>query len=260
MQHLKDKIVLITGASSGIGRACATLFAQQGAKLILCARRQERIEELASDLHSQYGTTSLPLVLDVQDKSQVAALFSTLDTAWQAIDVLINNAGLALTSDPVQDGSLDNWDTMIDTNIKGLLYVTRQVLPEMIKRNKGHVVNIGSIAGRECYTNGNVYSATKYAVSALSKSMRLDLLHTAIRVTEIAPGAVETEFSVIRWQDEEKAKAFYQDFDPLLAQDIADAAFYCITRPPHVDIAEMLILPTAQAAAACIDRTGKKYL
>ncbi len=258
MTDLKNKIILITGASSGIGQACARLFAKQGAKLILCARRQERIENLAKELKELNNTQSLPLILDVQDKLEVTNLFDALPHAWQAIDILINNAGLALSSDPIQEGSLENWDKMIDTNIKGLLYVTRAVLPGMLKREYGHIINIGSIAGQECYPNGNVYCATKFAVKALSKSMRLDLIGSQIRVTEIAPGAVETEFSEVRWNDKEKAKAFYEDFNPLFAEDIADAAYYCLTRPAHVDIAEMIIMPTAQAAASQIDRAGKR--
>jgi NADP-dependent 3-hydroxy acid dehydrogenase YdfG len=255
---LINKIILITGASSGIGQACARLFAKQGAKLILCARRQDRIENLAKELEELYKTKCLPLLLDVQDKAQVENRLGALPDDWQAIDILINNAGLALSSDPIQEGSLENWDKMIDTNIKGLLYVTRVVLPGMLKRAYGHIINIGSIAGQECYTNGNVYCATKFAVKALSKSMRLDLIGSAIRVTEIAPGAVETEFSEVRWDDKEKAKAFYEDFNPLFAEDIADAAYYCLTRPAHVDIAEMTIMPTAQAAASQIYRAGKR--
>lgn len=249
MTDLKNKIILITGASSGIGEACARLFAKAGAKLILCARRQDRIEKLAEELG-----TCLPFLLDVQDKNQVENLVSSLPMKWQAIDILINNAGLALSSDPIQEGSLANWDRMIDTNVKGLLYVSRAVLPGMLARNSGHIVNIGSIAGQQCYSGGNVYCATKHAVRALTKSMRLDLVGSPIRITELAPGAVETEFSQVRWDDKEKAKAFYKDFTPLFAKDIADAAYYCLTRPPHVDIAEMTIMPTAQAAASVIHR------
>lgn len=258
MSDLNNKIIVITGASSGIGQACSRLFARYGAKLILCARRQERIEHLAKELQELYGTQCLPLQLDVRDKTQVHNTLEKLPDNWQDVDILINNAGLALSSDPLQQGSLENWDTMIDTNLKGLLYVTRALLPAMLKREKGYIVNIGSIAGQEVYTNGNVYCATKYAVRALTKSLRLDLLGTPIRVTEIAPGAVETEFSEVRWDDKEKAKAFYEDFNPLFAEDIADAAYYCITRPQHVDIAEMTIMPTAQAAAAQIYRSGKR--
>lgn len=258
MLNLTGKIILITGASSGIGQACARLFAEHGAKLILCARRQERLDNLAKELKAKHNTESLPILMDVQDKSGVEKTFNTLPADWQSIDILINNAGLALSSDPIQQGSFDNWDTMIDTNLKGLLYVSRCVLPGMLARSHGHIINIGSIAGHECYPNGNVYCATKHAVRALSKSMRLDLLGSPIRVTEISPGAVETEFSTVRWGDKDKAKAFYQEFNPLFAEDIADAAYYCATRPLHVDIAEMTIMPTSQAGAASIYRGDKR--
>ncbi|MBA2656071.1 MAG: SDR family oxidoreductase [Tatlockia sp.] len=257
MTELNNKTILITGASSGIGLACARLLAKKGARLILCARRQERLEHLAKELAKAHGTDCLPLLLDVKNKSQVRDSLKKLPSQWQGIDVLINNAGLALSSDPIQQGSLENWDKMIDTNIKGLLYVTRAILPGMLEREMGHIVNIGSIAGQECYTNGNVYCATKFAVRALTKSLRIDLNGSPIRVTEIAPGAVETEFSEVRWNDKEKAKAFYQDFNPLLAEDIADAICYCLTRPAHVDIAEMTIMPTAQATASQISRSGR---
>ena len=169
---------------------------------------------------------------------------------------MVNNAGLALSTDKIQDGVIGNWDTMIDTNIKGLLYVTRQVLPSMVARDKGHIFNIGSVAGHDCYISGNVYSATKHAVRALTKSMRLDLLGTAIRVTEIDPGAVETEFSQVRWKDKEKAKKFYQDFEPLVADDIADAVLYCATRPLHVNISELVVYPQAQGSVSNIHRKG----
>lgn len=260
MFNLKNKIVLITGASSGIGQACARLFAQNGSKLILCARRQERLENLIKELQTAHNSQCFPLPLDIRDKSAVEAALSALPTEWQSIDVLINNAGLALSSDPIQQGSFENWDTMIDTNIKGLLYVTRCVLPGMLSRKKGHIINLGSIAGYECYQNGNVYCATKHAVRALSQSMRLDLFGTSIRVTEIAPGAVETEFSEVRWKDKDKAKAFYEDFNPLFAEDIADAVYYCATRPPHVDIATMTIMPTVQSSASLICKSGKRTL
>lgn len=257
MTSLTNKIVLITGASSGIGLACAQLFAAQGARLLLGARRVERLEALACELNQQYQTQTFVLPLDVRDKEQVKTQLNTLPEAWQAIDVLINNAGLALDTLPVQDGNVDHWDTMIDTNIKGLLYVSRAVIPGMLIRGQGHVINIGSIAGHSTYRNGNVYCATKHAVHAISKSMRLDLIGSPLRVTEIAPGAVETEFSEVRWNDKEKAKAFYQDFHPLIAQDIADAILYCATRPQRVDIEEMIIMPTDQAAGNQIHRDEK---
>jgi len=253
MTSLKNKTVLITGASSGIGEACARRLALDGARLILTARRLDCLEKLAAELQ----TPCLLRQLNVSDKDAVAAVLDGLPDDWNAIDILINNAGLALTTDPLQSGDEANWDTMIDTNIKGLLYVSRKVLPGMLERNAGHVVNLGSIAGQDCYPNGNVYAATKHAVRAISKSMRMDLAGSNIRVTEIAPGAVETEFSKVRWNDEARADAFYQDFDPLLANDIADAIHYCVTRPAHVDIADMTIMPTAQAACTMISRTGR---
>ncbi|MBI2784997.1 MAG: SDR family oxidoreductase [Legionella longbeachae] len=249
MNELTNKIVLITGASSGIGQACARLCAKQGAKLILCARRIDRLEKLAKELSQDEGNEPYILSLDVRDHEQVKKQLGSLPKEWQSIQILINNAGLALDTLPLQQGIVEHWDTMIDTNIKGLLYVSRALIPGMLERKVGHVVNIGSIAGHECYPNGNVYSATKSAVHAISKSMRLDMLGSPIRVTEIAPGAVETEFSEVRWNDKQKAKEFYQDFQPLLADDIADAIVYCITRPPHVDIEEMIIMPTIQASA-----------
>lgn len=258
MTRLENKIILITGASSGIGQACAQRLAADGARLILAARRIDRLDELANELHQQHGTLCLTRKLDVMDKNAVTVMIDSLPLDWKSIDILINNAGLALSRDPLQAGLEENWDTMIDTNIKGLLYVSRQVLPGMLERNSGHIVNLGSIAGQDCYPDGNVYAATKHAVRAITKSMRMDLFGTNIRVTEIAPGAVETEFSKVRWNDEERANAFYQDFDPLLATDIADAIHYCVTRPAHVDIAEMTIMPTAQASCSMISRTGKK--
>ncbi|RUR12458.1 SDR family NAD(P)-dependent oxidoreductase [Legionella sp. km772] len=256
MNSLSNKIILITGASSGIGQACARLFAAQGAKLILSARRIERLEALQQELKNQHRTDCYLLPLDVRNKAQVESQFHALPPVWQPIDVLINNAGLALDTLPLAQGIEDNWDTMIDTNIKGLLYVSKAVLPQMISRNSGHVVNIGSIAGHECYPNGNVYAATKHAVHALSKSMRLDMLGSNVRVTEIAPGAVETEFSIVRWQDEHRAKEFYKDFQPLVAEDVADSILYCISRPAHVNIEQLIIMPTVQASANHLYRTG----
>ena len=249
MNLLNDKIVFITGASSGIGQACARLCAAQGAQLILSARRVERLEALAKELSQQHHKEHYILPMDVCVHEQVSKQLAALPAKWQAIDVLINNAGLALDTLPLQQGVEAHWDTMIDTNIKGLLYVSRAVIPGMLERGRGHVVNIGSIAGHECYPNGNVYSATKHAVHAISKSMRLDMLGRPVRVTEIAPGAVETEFSEVRWKDKQRAKEFYQDFQPLSADDVADAIVYCITRPQHMDVEQMIIMPTVQASA-----------
>lgn len=257
MNLLTNKIVLITGASSGIGQACAHLFAAQGARLILSSRRIPRLVELERELASLYKTRHYLLPLDVSKKKNVKQQLGSLPEKWSSVDILINNAGLALDTLPLQQGVEDHWDTMIDTNIKGLLYVSREIIPGMLTRECGHIVNIGSIAGHECYPNGNVYSATKHAVHALSKSMRLDMLGTPIRVTEIAPGAVHTEFSEVRWNDKERAEAFYNDFQPLLAEDIADAVFYCVTRPLRVDIEEMIIMPTVQASANHLARKTK---
>lgn len=251
---MTNKIVFITGASSGIGQACARLLAAQGARLILSARRSERLEELAQELTQKHYNSHYILPLDVRYYEQVKQQLASLPEEWRSIDVLINNAGLALDTLPLAEGVEEHWDTMIDTNIKGLLYVSRQVLPGMLAREKGHVVNIGSIAGHECYPNGNVYSATKHAVHALSKSMRLDMLGKAVRVTEVAPGAVETEFSEVRWKDKQRAQDFYKDFQPLSAEDIADAILYCISCPEHVTIEEMIIMPTVQASANHLSR------
>jgi hypothetical protein len=256
MQSLKNKIVFITGASSGIGKACAEQCAALGANLIISARRIDRIEQLAQDLTKQYGIQVLPLELDVRNRQQVEATIQQLPAQWQAVDILINNAGLALSTDLLHDGNPDNWDTMIDTNVKGLLYITRAILPGMVARDSGHIVNIGSIAGHEYYPAGNVYSATKHAVKAISKSLRLDVLGKKIRVTEIAPGAVETEFSEVRWSDKNRAKQFYQGFQSLVADDIADSIVFAITRKPHVNIDELHIMPTAQASANHLYREG----
>ncbi|MFA6408904.1 MAG: SDR family oxidoreductase [Gammaproteobacteria bacterium] len=254
---LKNKIVLVTGASSGIGEACAKIFAQNGAKLILCARREERIKKLAAEFKKQYNTMCHLLVLDVSKRDAVAQKISTLPNDWQNIDILVNNAGLAAGLDKIQDGNIDDWESMIDTNLKGLLYVTRAVMPNMIKHNAGHIINIGSIAGQEIYPKGNVYLATKHAVRALTKAFKVDLLGTNIRVSTVDPGMVETEFSIVRWKgDVERAKNFYADLQPLVAEDIADAVYYCASRPPHVNILELVVMPTAQSSATQVHRKG----
>jgi len=255
--NIKGKIVFITGASSGIGCAAAHHFAEQGAKLVLAARRIDRINKLSEDITHKYNVDVLPIQLDVQDKTQVKSTIENLPKDWSDIQILVNNAGLGLDSCNIQEGNLENWDVMIDTNIRGLLYVTRTILPTMVARNAGHIINIGSVAGHECYPTGNIYCATKHAVKAISKSMRLDLLGTAIRVTEIDPGAVQTEFSEVRWKDKKRADDFYNSFQPLVADDIADAIVYCATRPLHVDIAEMVIYPTVQASPNHIYKKGQ---
>ena len=255
MFSLKNKVVFITGASSGIGRSCARAFAQQGARLILAARRLARLNELAVELNQKPGKDILVLALDVRDQPAVEGAINGLPAEWTAIDVLVNNAGLSRGLDKLHQGKLDDWEEMIDANIKGLLYVSRAVIPGMVKRSQGHVINIGSIAGHEVYPGGNVYCATKFAVRALSKGMRLDLNGTSIRVSEVAPGMVETEFSLVRFHgDKERAGKVYQGLTPLSPDDIADAIVYCATRPLHVNISEILVMPTAQASTTLVHR------
>lgn len=249
------KTALITGATSGIGKSCAHLFAQQGYQLVLVARREEKLNEVAKHLADKYAIEVKTLIADVRDNSVLKEVFESLPEDWKKIDVLINNAGLSQGLDPIQNGDTNDWDTMIDTNVKGLLYVTKIVSNWMIAAKKGHIINIGSIAGKEVYPNGNVYCATKYAVDALNKGMRLDLLPHGIKVTAINPGMVETEFSVVRFKgDEDKAKKVYEGLSPLLAQDIADAIWFAVSRPGHVNINDMLIMPTAQASATVVNR------
>lgn len=251
---IQGKTAFITGASSGIGKACAEQLAALGVNLVIAARRMDRLEIVVNELSSKHGIKCTPFQLDVQSNEQVEAVFKKLEMDKVEIDILVNNAGLALSLDKMQEAKTSNWDVMIDTNIKGLLYMTRAVLPQMIKKNQGHIVNIGSIAGHDCYPAGNVYCATKHAVRAISKSLRIDLLGTAIRVSEIDPGAVKTEFTEVRYNDKEKAKKMYEGFMPLLPEDIADAVSYCVTRPLHVNIDEMVILPQAQASIRDIYR------
>jgi 3-hydroxy acid dehydrogenase/malonic semialdehyde reductase len=255
---IKNKTAFITGASSGIGKACAEQFAMQGVHLIITARREERLNHLAQELAAKYNIRCTPAQLDVQDNEQVESLFKKLKADKVQIDILINNAGLALASDKLQDGKIENWDTMIDTNVKGLLYVTKAALPFMLEKNHGHIINIGSVAGHGCYPTGNVYCATKHAVRAISKSLRIDLIGTAIRVSEVDPGAVETEFSVVRWKDNERANEFYKGFSPLTADDIADAVIYCATRPLHVNVSELVVFPQAQGSLTEIFRDSGK--
>lgn len=251
---IRGQTALITGASSGIGKACAEQFAALGINLILTARRLDRLESLAKELSSKHPIKVTPIELDVQNNQQVISIFETIDR----LDILVNNAGLALGTEKLQEGLISNWETMIDTNLKGLLYVTRAALPLMIQQNKGHIINIGSIAGHGTYVAGNVYCATKHAVKAITESLRLDFQGTKIRVSEIDPGAVVTEFSEVRWNDTERAKKFYEGFEPLVAADIADAIVYCVTRPAHVNIQEILIYPQAQAGLMEIYREGQE--
>jgi 3-hydroxy acid dehydrogenase/malonic semialdehyde reductase len=254
MTELKNKIVFVTGASSGIGEACARAFAAEGCRLILCARRKERLEKLAGRL----GTPAYLAELDVRREPAVRKMVQELPAEWQKIDILVNNAGLARGFSALHEGDLQDWEEMIDTNIKGLLYITREVVKGMIGRNSGHIVNIGSIAGHEAYPGGNVYCATKYAVDAITKGLRMDLLGTEIRVSTVDPGLVETEFSMVRFHgDTSRAANVYKGMKPLSGADIADAVLYCATRPPHVQIAEMIIFPTAQRSATMVSRQSE---
>ena len=256
--EIKNKIGFITGASSGIGEATAIELAKLGVNLILTARRFEKIENLANMLINKYGIKALPLQLDIKDKDAVLKTIDNLNNEWKNIDILINNAGMALDSATIQDGSLNSWDAMIDTNVRGLLYVSHAILPSMVSRNSGHIVNIGSIAGRDYYMTGNIYSATKHAVKAISKSMHIDLLGKAVRVSEVAPGAVHTEFSEVRWNDKDRSDKLYKTFDALQSEDIADAVAYCVTRPLHVDISEIVVLPTVQASCNHVHKIGSE--
>lgn len=242
------KTALITGATSGIGEACATLFAREGYQLIIVGRRAERLQQLTDQLKQAYNVQILSIEADVRDKVALQEKFESIPAEWKKVDVLVNNAGLSQGLDPIQNGSTDDWDTMIDTNVKGLLYVSKIVSNWMIQNKKGHIINIGSIAGKEVYPNGNVYCASKHAVDALNKGIRIDLLPHGIKVTAINPGMVETEFSLVRFKgDADRAKAVYQGLEPLVAADIADAIWFVVSRPAHVNINDMIIMPTAQA-------------
>ena len=242
-----SKIILVTGASSGFGKAIATKFAAGGWNVIITGRRKEKLEALAKALEANYGIKTLCLNFDVQDKKAVFDNLQNLPTEWQAINILVNNAGLALGRDSFENANLEDWETMIDTNVKGLLYASKAVLPMLIKE-KGHIINIGSTAGKEVYKDGNVYCASKHAVDAISKAQRIDLLPYQIKVTAIHPGAADTEFSVVRFKgDAEKAKAVYTGYTPLMAEDIADTVWYVANTSAHVCINELVITCTAQA-------------
>jgi len=250
-----SKIALITGATSGIGAACAHLFAAQGYNLILLGRREQLLIDSAKHLEDKYAVEVKKIVADVRDYENLSYHLEILPSQWKKVDVLINNAGLSQGLDPIDKGSIDDWDTMIDTNVKGLLYTTRIVSNWMTAQKSGHIVNIGSIAGKEVYPSGNVYCATKHAVDALNKSMRIDLLPHGIKVTAINPGMVETEFSKVRFKgDEGRAKKVYDGLEPLVANDIAEAIWFVVSRPAHVNINDMLIMPTAQATGTIINR------
>jgi NADP-dependent 3-hydroxy acid dehydrogenase YdfG len=248
-----SRIALITGATSGIGKATAEIFANAGIDLILCGRRKDRLDEVAEILASKVKVTTL--IFDVRDKGAVLAMIGSLPDEWKNIDILVNNAGNAHGLGSLDEGDTDDWDAMIDGNVKGLLYVSKAVIPLLLERGKGHIVNISSIAGKQTYANGAVYCASKAAVEVLSEGMRLELTQHGIKVTNVAPGAVETEFSLVRFKgDESRAEKVYQGFDPLQASDIADAIFYAVNAPDRVTIADITILAGAQSAATTIHR------
>lgn len=250
-----NKTILISGVTSGIGKACAYQFGSNNNRLIICGRRENRLNEIKEDLTQKFDIEVLTLSFDIRNQQDVQHAIDTLPEAWKTIDILINNAGLAVGLSKIQDGEIDDWERMIDTNIKGLLYLTRAVSPGMCERKQGHIINIGSIAGKETYPFGNVYCATKHAVDSLTKAMRIDMVEQGIKVTQIAPGAVETEFSNVRFKgDDAKADSVYQGFEPLHPEDIADAAYYCANLPAHVNINDLLIMPTAQANSGIIIR------
>lgn len=249
-----NKVILITGATSGIGLACARKFAENGDKLILTGRNEQRLEEIRQELTAK-GSEVLTLVFDVRDRETAKQYINGLPAEWQQIDVLVNNAGLALGLEPEYEGSIDDWETMIDTNIMGLLTMTRLVVPGMVERNRGHIINVGSVAGDAAYAGGNVYCATKAAVKALSDGLRIDVANTAVRVTNLKPGLVETNFSNIRFHgDRDRAANVYKGIKPLTGDDIADVAVYAANAPEHVQIAEVLILATHQASGSVIVR------
>ncbi|MEW6758032.1 MAG: SDR family oxidoreductase [Acidobacteriota bacterium] len=252
---MKDRIVVVTGASAGIGAACARAFAREGARVILTARREDRVRDLADELTREHGTPALPLRLDVRDRALVEAVLGGLSPEWSGAEVLVNNAGLGRGLDKLHEGSPEEWDEMVDTNLKGLLYVTRALLPGMVARGRGHVINLGSVAGREVYPGGNVYCATKFAVKALSRAMKVDLLGTPVRVSTVDPGMVETEFSQVRFRgDHERAAKVYQGLTPLTPEDIAEIVVWVASRPAHVDITEVVVMPTAQSSAMLAHR------
>jgi len=243
-----NRIALITGATSGIGEATALILAQNNFDLIITGRRSERLNKLKEEILNENRCRVEILCFDIRNKKETATAFESLPDEMKDIDVLVNNAGLAVGLDPIHEGNLDDWEQMIDTNVKGLLFITRLISPIMVKRNSGHIINLSSVAGREAYASGNVYCATKFAVQALTQGMRIDLVKHDIKVSSIAPGAVETEFSLVRFKgDEEKADKVYNGFTPLYAKDIAETILFMVTRPAHVNIDDVLIMPTAQA-------------
>lgn len=247
-----NKITLITGATAGIGQACAYKFAEQKHDLIITGRRKQRLIELSNVIKKKYSVQVMTLAFDIRNKNEVDAAVAKIPSDWK-VEILINNAGLAAGLSPIQDGSVDDWEQMIDTNIKGLLYISKAIVPKMIENRKGHIINIGSIAGKEVYPKGNVYCASKHAVDALTKGMRIDLLPHGIKVSQVAPGLVETEFSLVRFKwNKEIAEKVYRGYQPLKGEDIADAAYYIASLPTHVNINDLIIMPTAQANATTV--------
>lgn len=250
-----ERTVLITGATSGIGAATARLLAQNGFRIIITGRREGRLKLLKDELITDYNAEVYSLNFDIRDNESTTAAFNSLPESFTRIDILVNNAGLAAGLSTIQEGTISDWEQMIDTNIKGLLYISRLVSPGMVARKNGHIINISSIAGRETYPKGNVYCATKHAVESLTKAMRIDMLSYGIKVSSISPGAVNTEFSRVRFKgDQKRADAVYDGFEPLLAKDIAEAILFVVTRPPHVNIDDILIMPTAQAFSRDFNR------
>lgn len=258
MENRLSKIVLVTGATSGIGKATATVFAKYGYDVIITGRREEKLEELKNKLKKKYAVKVKSLCFDIRKQNEVKKAVKSLDGEWEEVDILVNNAGLALGFDPLHKGDVNQWETMIDTNLKGLLYITRAISPIMVKRGKGHIINICSTAGHEAYPNGNVYSATKSAVDMLTKGMRLDFYKLGLRVSQVSPGHVEeTEFAINRFSGDEKRAKIYEDFVPLNAKDVAETIFYVATRPKHVNIQEVLVMGTQQAGSNFVDRSGR---
>ncbi len=255
MTDIKGKIVFITGASSGIGKSAAMKFAGLGADLLVCARRLDRLNDLKQQISSKFKVNVYAFDLDVRSQHKVEQTLTTLPAEWRHISVLVNNAGLSRGLDTIQEGNISDWDEMIDTNVKGLLYVSRVVIPWMLQWHEGHIVNIGSVAGHWVYPKGNVYNASKYAVNALSQGMKMDLLGTPLRVTSVDPGLVETEFSVVRFHgDAEKASAVYKGMTPLTPDDVADAIVWAATRPAHVNVSEIILMPVEQASPTMVHR------
>jgi len=254
---LSNRCVMVTGASSGIGRACAEVFAARGCRLLLAARRKERLDVLATELRDRHEAKVLTAVVDVRDHRAVEGWVNELPAEWREIDILLNNAGLARGLSPLHEGEVSDWEEMIDTNIKGLLYVTRAVLPAMIDRGRGHVINIGSIAGHEVYPGGSVYCATKHAVTAINRTLAIDTLGTGVRVSSVDPGLVETEFSLVRFHgDTDRAEGVYEGLEPLRAGDVADAVVFCATRPANANVRELILTAGAQASAVHAHRSS----